>query len=187
MKRKILLASLILAAAVAVVYANNFRLIWLNLTGFEEVPSVSTNAEGSFKARIKHDRSEISYELKYSGLEGNVTQAHINLGQKGVNGGVSVFLCSNFPNPPAGTPACPAAPATLTGTITAANVIGPAAQGIAAGEFSELIDAIRAGKTYVNVHSDKFPGGEIRAQTKRDRDQHDDHDNNNKEDNDHDH
>jgi len=43
-------------------------------------------------------------------------------------------------------------------------VIGPAGQGIAAGEFAELLAAIRAGKTYANVHSAKFPGGEIRAQ-----------------------
>ena len=52
----------------------------------------------------------------------------------------------------------------MTGTLTAANVVGPAGQGIAAGEFGELIRAIRAGKTYANVHSTKFPGGEIRRQ-----------------------
>jgi hypothetical protein len=43
-------------------------------------------------------------------------------------------------------------------------VIGPAGQGIAAGEFSELVDALRAGRAYANVHSSKFPGGEIRGQ-----------------------
>ena len=40
----------------------------------------------------------------------------------------------------------------------------PAAQGIAAGEFNELVAAIRAGATYANVHSTKYEGGEIRAQ-----------------------
>ena len=52
----------------------------------------------------------------------------------------------------------------MTGTLEADDVIGPADQGIAAGEFSELVAAIRAGATYANVHSTKYPGGEIRAQ-----------------------
>jgi hypothetical protein len=46
--------------------------------------------------------------------------------------------------------------------------VGPAAQGIAAGEFAELVRAIKAGATYVNVHSSLFPTGEIRGQIKFD-------------------
>ena len=42
--------------------------------------------------------------------------------------------------------------------------MGPAAQGIAPGEFDELVDAIRAGVSYANVHSTTYPMGEIRAQ-----------------------
>src|SRR6266511_100694 len=82
----------------------------------------------------------------------------------GESGGIVVFLCSNLGNGPAGTQACPAAPATITGTLRAADVIGPAGQGIAAGEFAEFLAAIRAGVTYVNIHSSIYPGGEIRAQ-----------------------
>ena len=52
----------------------------------------------------------------------------------------------------------------MTGTVVPADVIGPAGQGIAAGEFDELVAAIRAGRTYANVHSTKFPPGEIRGQ-----------------------
>ena len=52
----------------------------------------------------------------------------------------------------------------MTGTIRPADVIGPVGQGIDAGQFAELVAAIRAGVTYVNVHSTKYPGGEIRAQ-----------------------
>jgi hypothetical protein len=82
-----------------------------------------------------------------------------------------VFLCSNLGNGPAGTQACPAAGGTITGTITAANVTaGAAGQGIAAGEFAEFVNAIRAGATYVNVHSTNRPGGEIRAQLEDDHD-----------------
>ena len=69
-------------------------------------------------------------------------------GQPMVAGGVSVWLCSNLPNPPAGTPPCPPPPATVTGTIDAADVVGPTAQGIAPGEIGELMRAIRAGVTY---------------------------------------
>lgn len=162
------IALIALVSASTVVLAQNFKQIREFLTGFEEVPVVSTVAEGEFHARISNDATQIDYELSYSGLEGTVQQAHIHLGQKGVNGGISVWLCGN-PSPPAivppaGTQLCPAPPATITGTLTAANVVGPTAQGIAAGEFAELIRAIREGKTYVNVHSSKFPGGEIRSQ-----------------------
>src|SRR4029079_7732711 len=100
----------------------------------------------------------------YAALEGNVPQAHIHLGGRSQNGGIIVFLCSNLGNGPAGTQACPAAPATITGTLRPADAIGPAGQGITAGEFDELIAAIRADATYVNVHSTLYQGGEIRAQ-----------------------
>jgi CHRD domain len=75
-----------------------------------------------------------------------------------------VFLCSNLGNGPAGTQACPAAPAEITGTIHPADIIGPTGQGVSAGEFDEFLEAIESGTAYVNVHSSKYPGGEIRAQ-----------------------
>ena len=89
-----------------------------------------------------------------------------------------MFLCSNLGNGPAGTQACPASASRdnpVAGVATALNVIGPAAQGIAAGELNELIAAIRAGVAYVNVHSTKYPTGEIRAQLPG-RDDNRDHD-----------
>ena len=167
MKRASLAISLITLLAVSAIAFTQGKKIREFLTGYEEVPSVSTVAEGEFHARISSDDSQIDYELKYSDLEGAVTQAHIHFGQTGVNGGISVWLCGNpsaTVTPPAGTPLCPASPATVTGTLTADDVVGPAGQGIAATEFAELIKAIRAGKTYANVHSSKFPGGEVRSQ-----------------------
>jgi hypothetical protein len=97
-----------------------------------------------------------------------VTQAHIHFGARNQFGAnISVFLCSNLGNGPAGTQPCPPAPATITGTVRPGDVIGPAPFGIAPGEFDELMDAMEAGFTYVNVHSTKYPGGEIRAQIER--------------------
>lgn len=149
------------------------------LRGYEEVPAVSTTGNGELRARIINeggplsintDAMRIEYELTYNSLQGNVTQAHIHFGQMSVNGGISVWLCANpalLPPTtviPPGTPPCPNPPARVTGTLRAASVVGPAGQGIAPGELNELIDAMRAGKTYVNVHSTLFPGGEIRKQ-----------------------
>jgi hypothetical protein len=137
------------------------------LTGYQEVPALSTSGHGKFRASIRSGGSAIRYRLSYAGLEAKPLQAHIHLGQRGVNAGVIVFLCDNTGAGPAGTKPCPDPSGTVTGTLHAADVIGPAAQGIAPGEFGELVRAIRAGATYANVHTEKYTGGEIRAQIER--------------------
>lgn len=135
--------------------------------GFDEVPTLSSPARADFQARLNRDETEIRYRLIYSRFTSPVAQAHIHFGRTGLNGGVMVFLCSNLGNGPAGTPSCPATAGTVTGTLTAADMIGGATgQGIAAGEFAEMVDAIRAGATYVNIHTQDFAGGEIRDQVK---------------------
>lgn len=137
----------------------------VRLVGYQETPlALSTTGAGEFRVQVSGDEQEISYELSYQDLEASVTQSHIHFGARAQSGGISVFLCTNLGNGPAGTQPCPAPPATVTGVLRAADVIGPAGQGISAGEFAELIDAIRSGTTYVNVHTAKYPGGEIRAQ-----------------------
>jgi hypothetical protein len=168
----VLVSVFVLASAIGLlVYAGGVKKFREFLIGYEEVPSLSTTANGEFHARISNDDTEIQYSLSYSDLEGAVQQAHIHLGQKGVNGGISVFLCTNLGNGPAGTQPCPPPPATITGTITANDVspnipatAGARAQGLETGEFGELLAAMRAGVTYVNVHSSKFPAGEMRSQ-----------------------
>ncbi len=162
--RLIALASALAAfAAAAPVTAQTAHA---RLTGYEEVPAASSPGRGEFKARIDRKAGAIFYELSYKGLQGNITMAHIHLGQHGVNGGISVWLCGTTTNPgPAGTPVCPAGTeGEVNGTLMAANVVGPAAQLIAPGEFDELVDAILAGVTYVNVHSTVLPAGEVRGQ-----------------------
>lgn len=131
------------------------------LSGFAEVPALSSPGSGEFEARI--NGGAIEYTLSYRGLDSGVLFAHIHLGQRGVNGGVSVFLCSNAPAP-VPTPACPVTGGTVSGVLEAEDVIGPSGQGIAPGELGELLDAIESGVTYVNVHTNDFPAGEIRGQ-----------------------
>jgi CHRD domain len=135
------------------------------LTGYEEVPALSTPGVGDFQIDLNQAGDALDYTLTFSGLESDATQAHIHFENRTNNGNIVVFLCTNLGNGPAGTQACPAAGGTISGTITAANIgAGAAGQGIAAGEFDEFVRALRSGATYVNVHSVGRPTGEIRAQ-----------------------
>jgi len=130
------------------------------LDGGHETPAISTNASGEFHATLNAAGDELSYELTYSGLEGgNTLFAHVHLGQTGFAGGVMFFLCGG-----GGKPACPNGEGTVTGTVNAGNVVGPSGQGISAGEFDEVIRAMRHGLSYANVHTVTFPSGEIRGQ-----------------------
>jgi hypothetical protein len=156
-----------LAVAGAVALAQGGGDFNERLTGYQEVPALSTSGKGKFRVSVRDGGSELRYRLSYSGLEADPQQAHIHLGQRGVNAGIIVFLCSNLGNGPAGTQGCPDAPATIEGRLRAADVIGPSAQGIEPREFGELLRALRAGATYVNVHTDKYTTGEIRAQIER--------------------
>lgn len=168
------------------------RVFRAKLVGLDEVPSVSSPAEGQFYAVVNQAGTAFTYWLSYSGLGFDAAQSHIHFGQHHVNGGISVWLCQGTVAAPASvaaqTPTCAAraTAAPITGTIDASDVIGPAGQGIAANEFAELLAALRGGAAYANVHSGVaanpgnptatppvpatpavgFPGGEIRGQIK---------------------
>lgn len=138
------------------------------LSGYEEFPALSTPGNGEFSASISRHRDEIRWTLSFRDLESAVTQAHIHFENRTNNGPIVVFLCTNVGGP-AGTQACPAEGGTISGTITPADIgAGAANQGLAAGEFDEFVRAVRAGATYVNVHSVNRPAGEIRAQLEGD-------------------
>jgi len=168
MKSAIITASCIALAASATVRAEDFQA---TLIGYEEVPAVSTIGNGEFKAKFDKNKQSFDYELTYSDVQGTVQQAHIHFGQMGVNGSIVIWLCQTATTPaPAAvaalTPFCPQS-GTVTGTITSANVIaaGTASQRILAGELDEVIDAMKAGVAYANVHATPLnPGGEIRGQ-----------------------
>jgi hypothetical protein len=194
MRRSVAVASAILTAAglgmAAVAGADNDRgkpvRVRATLTGYSEVAfsatttangdahstavttvgAISTTGRGTFRADIDEASGIITYTLKYSNLTGDVRQSHLHFGQHHTAGGISVWLCQTTANPAPGTQATatPFCAPEVSGKIVAANVIGPAGQGIAAGEFAELVAAIRAGVVYVNVHSSVYPAGEIRGQ-----------------------
>jgi hypothetical protein len=157
-----------------------------NLTGYQETPvTLNSPGSGEFAAKIGKNGTSIDYVLTYRDLPTNVLQAHIHFGRPALSGGVVLFLCTNLA-PPAGVPtppACPQAPvggadATVTGTLTAANVIPVPNQGIHAGAtgFAEMVEAIRNGAAYANVHTQERPTGEIRGALGKAHDEQDDED-----------
>ena len=159
--------AMLAALAVALpAFAHDGGPLRASLIGYQEVPSVSTNAMGEFEARVAGDGQSVDYTLAFDGLQADVLMAHIHFAQKSVNGPIIVWLCGTTANPgPTGTQTCPGRSGVVRGTFTAANVLAsPTTQQLGAGELSELIDAMRAGAAYVNVHSTVSPGGEIRGQ-----------------------
>ena len=140
------------------------------MSGFQEVTPKLTNGTGLFRATIKGD--VMNFELTYSGLTGNPAVSHLHFGQRGVSGGVFLFLCGGGAQPacPVGTPGQDGFSGTISGQATAANVVGNADQGIPVGDFAAAVRVIRSGESYANVHTARFPSGEIRGQL-RDEDQ----------------
>ena len=132
------------------------------LSGYSEVPPISTAATGTFTATVTGNPATITYTLTYSNLSSTASASHIHFGQEAVAGGVVAFLCGG-----GGKPACPATGGTVSGTIVAADILDLPAQGIAAGEINEVLMAMARGVTYVNLHSANFPPGEIRGQVVR--------------------
>lgn len=134
------------------------------LSGFHENPSISTTGHGTMDLQIDEANEVIHFSLTYADIEGGGPNvAHIHLSAQHVNGGVVTFLCGGGTKPDP----CPAVSGTVTGEIRPADIGGPAAQGIEPMAFGEFVHAIRAGFTYVNAHSTRWPGGEIRGQIVR--------------------
>jgi CHRD domain-containing protein len=135
------------------------------LAGKNEVPARDTKARGNATFDVSDDGLSITYRLIVSNID-NPFMAHIHRGPAGANGPIVVFLFG---------PVAPGGGTTngviATGTITAANLVGP----LAGQPLSALLAEMQAGNAYVNVHTDDgvppantgpgdFPGGEIRNQ-----------------------
>jgi hypothetical protein len=174
--RRSVLAEAILAAAVAAVPAAyaNAQEFHAKFSGFNEVGALNaetgailSNGQATLALKLNKQLQSLTYTLTYSNLVA-VMQAHIHFGKVHVPGGVIVFLCTNLGNGPAVTPACPATGGTVTGMLTPASVVGPTAQNISLGNFDGLTDALLSETAYGNIHTTKFPAGEIRGEIRRD-------------------
>ena len=120
-----------------------------SLSGGEEVPANDSDAAGETIFHVSKDGTSVSYKLIVANLD-NVIQSHIHCGEAGVNGPVRVFLFG------------PVTPEGTSNGILAQGSFDPA--GITCPDGTPLLEAMRAGDTYVNVHTSQFPGGEIRGQ-----------------------
>jgi len=160
MKKSLLLVLLVLAFSISMVAVDDdVVILTADLHGVNEVPAINSNATASFKAVI-HENGSITFTETFQNLTSNAILSHIHFGKNHVAGGVMIFLCGG-----GGQPACPAATSgTFSGSIIPANVTGPTAQGVTAGDLASALRAIRQGAGYVNLHSVNFPGGEVRGQ-----------------------
>jgi opacity protein-like surface antigen len=157
--------ALMLAAAESAVAAETFGA---RLRGNEETPvPISTAGQGFFVGTLNTAGTQLDYSVVYFGITNTVAQSHIHFGPPAISGGIVLFLCTNLA-PPAAVPLPPPCPNgvglnIVSGSLTAADVIAVSGQGIASGAFADVIAAMRAGVSYVNVHTNVFPGGEIRG------------------------
>ncbi|HEV2280601.1 MAG TPA: CHRD domain-containing protein [Acidobacteriaceae bacterium] len=138
--------------------------------GAGETGAILSTGKATLKLSVDRAAQTLTYSLTYSGLT-NVLQSHIHFGKEHVAGGVMVFFCTNLGNGPAGTPACPddsGGEVTVTGTVSASEVVGPAAQNIPPGDFAAVVAALASNTVYGNIHTKQFPAGEIRGQVHAD-------------------
>lgn len=123
------------------------------LQGTEEVPPVRTIATGTFFAWVNKDNTKLHYRLVVNNIK-KMTQAHIHIGARGVNGPVVAFLFGPV------KPGISVNHSFVTGTITRKDLVGR----LKGKSISALVECMKKGNTYVNVHTEQNPEGEIRGQ-----------------------
>lgn len=120
-----------------------------DLSGANEVPPVQTNASGLTTFSLT--AGVVAYRIEVFEIE-NVSAAHIHSGTASENGPIVVGLFAA--QPPVSRPQG----VLVEGEFTAADV-----EGIT---FQALLDVMRTGGAYVNVHTSANPEGEIRGQVR---------------------
>lgn len=127
------------------------------LSGGEEVPPVTTQATGEAVFLLSSSGKELNYKLTVQNLD-SVTMAHLHMAPKGQNGDIVVWL---YPNAPPPKPIDHVVSGTLAeGSIDASRLMGP----LQGKQVSDLVEKIKAGEIYVNVHTRQHPEGELRGQ-----------------------
>jgi hypothetical protein len=117
------------------------------LTGADEVPAVTTTANGTGSFTLNETRTELTYVITYQGLSGTLTAGgHFHLGTPGRNGSVIRNTAAS------GDPSSN----TISGIWKASDATQPLTPA--------LVESLLTGRVYVNFHTAANPGGEIRGQ-----------------------
>ena len=124
-----------------------------SLSGDQEVPSVQTTATGYAWFKAKSTQDTIWFKINVSDIQG-VTASHIHKGNQGENGPPVVTLFKSD------TPTQQIQGKLVTGNITQDMLQGP----LEGMQLSDLITAMENNETYVNVHTQENPNGELRGQ-----------------------
>ncbi len=125
------------------------------LSGSEVVPAVMTTAKGEATFTLGKDGKELMYKVTVSDIE-NVTAVHIHAGKMGKNGPPVALVDIK------GKKAGKFSGTLAEGKITAKELLGS----LKGKTVKDLVKEIEAGDTYINVHTDKYPDGELRGQIK---------------------
>jgi hypothetical protein len=125
------------------------------LSGSEVVPAATTMAKGEATFTLGKDGKELMYKVMVSDIE-NVSAAHIHMGKMGKNGPAVALI--DIKGKKAGK---------FSGTLAEGKVTAKELLGSMKGKtVKDLVKEIEAGNTYLNVHTDKYPDGELRGQIK---------------------
>lgn len=132
------------------VFADN-NIFFAPLTGMEEVPAINTDSTGI--ALFEFVDKNINFNINVTDLN-NIKGAHIHMGEFGQNGDVIVTLFK------------PVTPISIAnGTLVEGKVNPNDLQGSLKGKtVNDLVQLINNTKTYVNIHTEQYPNGEIRGQ-----------------------
>ncbi len=143
---------LLVAGPVGAAAPNHFRA---HLS--QEFHDLDTVSQGQAIFRLNSDETQLTYKLIVANLD-NTRMAHIHLGQAGALGPIVAWLYPGGPPPMLIEGRFSGGLAE--GTITSANLMGP----LAGMALADLVTHMRAGNTYVNVHTSAYPAGEIAGQ-----------------------
>jgi hypothetical protein len=133
-----------------------------DMRGSNESPLTLSGGHGTLQLTVADDEMSVHFLLTWEGLDPTVPVmvSHIHIGQPNVNGAVTVFFCGG-----GGRPDCDqGGSGTAEGDFTADDVMGITAQQLKVNDLAAVLQAIRAGQTYANLHTMTSPGGEIRGQ-----------------------
>lgn len=161
----VIVGGLITTGSVTADEHDNPQMFSTDLSGDAEVPSVETNASGHATFELSADGSELHFEV-YIDCIRNVNQGHIHLGGPDENGPVVVWLYPQETQEPETIEGLQRDFVLAEGTVTEADLVDE----LEGESLDALAAEMEAGQTYVNIHSEQNPEGEIRGQIEADED-----------------